>query len=211
MPWGAVTKARKPATGKKGEKGRFVTLRSGRVVFIPEGKRTKWADVKDKVEARKEGETQFRRSGEISPGDIKSWEQQVNEWKGARGGVGRNAVTSISRHGDDAIIVERDGELKGITAVSVPREVRGLFGTETQGNVVVGMYMATKEKGAGDGLRMMQKVAEIAAEGGWSLRTNPTEGAKKFIESIGMEIKPYGMVDMTPEEVRTWLEEVKGA
>jgi hypothetical protein len=35
--------------GKRGDVGRFVTLRSGRVIFIPGGKRSKWADVRDKI------------------------------------------------------------------------------------------------------------------------------------------------------------------
>lgn len=35
--------------GKKGEKGRFVTLKSGRVIFIPATGGAKWADVRDKV------------------------------------------------------------------------------------------------------------------------------------------------------------------
>lgn len=43
---GFVVKAKK--AGQR-EPGRFVTLKNGRVIFIPEGKRTKWADVKDKV------------------------------------------------------------------------------------------------------------------------------------------------------------------
>jgi hypothetical protein len=37
--------------GKYGDVGRFVTLRSGRVIFIPAGKRSKWADVRDRIEA----------------------------------------------------------------------------------------------------------------------------------------------------------------
>ena len=39
------------AKGKRTQRGgRFVTLRSGRVIFIPHGsKRQKWADVRDKI------------------------------------------------------------------------------------------------------------------------------------------------------------------
>ena len=36
------------AKGKR-QDGRFVTLKSGRVIFVPKGKRSKWADVRDKV------------------------------------------------------------------------------------------------------------------------------------------------------------------
>ena len=32
-----------------GAAGRFVTLRSGQVVFIPKGRKSKWADVRDKI------------------------------------------------------------------------------------------------------------------------------------------------------------------
>lgn len=44
-----LIKARKPVIGKRGEKGRFVTLKTGRVIFLPEGRQSKWADVKEKV------------------------------------------------------------------------------------------------------------------------------------------------------------------
>lgn len=36
----------------KGEKGRFVTLRSGQVIFIPAGEKSKWADVRDELKAK---------------------------------------------------------------------------------------------------------------------------------------------------------------
>lgn len=49
--YGFGAKARRPTKGKRGEPGRFVTLKSGRVIFIPEGKRVKWADVREKVRA----------------------------------------------------------------------------------------------------------------------------------------------------------------
>lgn len=49
-----VTKSRKPAKGKRGQPGRFVTLKTGRVIFIPKGKREKWADVREKIKARRE-------------------------------------------------------------------------------------------------------------------------------------------------------------
>ena len=34
---------------KTREPGRFVTLRSGRVIFIPKGYKSKWADVRDRI------------------------------------------------------------------------------------------------------------------------------------------------------------------
>ena len=49
-------KARRPTKGGRGEPGRFVTLKGGRVIFLPAGKRTKWADVREKVLASQKRE-----------------------------------------------------------------------------------------------------------------------------------------------------------
>ena len=48
-----ITKSRPPVPvrGKRGDKGRFITLKSGQVIFLPEGRRTRWADVRDKIKA----------------------------------------------------------------------------------------------------------------------------------------------------------------
>ena len=35
--------------GKRGDPGRFVTLRSGRKIFIPKGYKGKWADVRGEI------------------------------------------------------------------------------------------------------------------------------------------------------------------
>ena len=45
-------------TRKQRQDGRFVTLRSGQVVFIPKGKRSKWADVRERVLASQKEEGQ---------------------------------------------------------------------------------------------------------------------------------------------------------
>ena len=72
-----VTKSKKPVKGKRGEPGRFVTLKSGRVIFIPKGKRTKWADVKDKIGIRpmyklRDGTPVYKvRGGEDVPDDVR--------------------------------------------------------------------------------------------------------------------------------------------
>lgn len=44
---------------KTSEAGRFVTLQSGRVIFIPAGERSRWADVRDRIGGAEAGRIRF--------------------------------------------------------------------------------------------------------------------------------------------------------
>jgi hypothetical protein len=135
---------------------------------------------------------------------IDEWAAQVETWEGKRQGMAGAAIGAI-RSGDTAVTIPKGGELQAIAAIGKPHERQGLFGPEIIGDNVSIMFLATKERGYG--YEMMQGVANVAAEGGWSLSLNATDGSLGFYQKIGMNPISTGSkaIHLSGSEVKEWI------
>lgn len=81
-----ITKSRKPGlvTGKRGDRGRFVTLQSGQTIFIPEGYKSKWADVQGEILPKVSPPGRWRELRGYHGSDFssKEWASFADRWEG---------------------------------------------------------------------------------------------------------------------------------
>jgi hypothetical protein len=174
----------------KSSSGRWVTIR-GRRVFVRKGG------------ARPGGASVVKSP---SKEQVANWREQIEGWDGPRRGVAGDALYSIESDEHQALIVESGGELKAIAAFQEPYFVEGgIMGQRKIGHSVTVPYLATKERGYG--LRLMQELAQRAAEDG-GLRFNATDKSRGFYEAIGMGEYAQGgnLFNLTFEQARQWLE-----